>query len=182
LLNYYRKYSIYAVMEQEEVNKVEEPELTAGGDPTSEVEKLTAELAESKDKYLRLYSEFDNFRKRTAKEKIDTVLNATEGLVKDLLPVLDDFQRAKEAMDKTEDVKALKEGVDLIYHKFSKVLEGKGLKAMEAKDQPFDVELHECVTQFPADESKKGMVIDELEKGYFLNDKVIRYAKVVVGN
>ncbi|MCD8538517.1 MAG: nucleotide exchange factor GrpE [Leadbetterella sp.] len=168
-------------MEQEETNKAEEPELTT--DPElSEVEKLTAELAEIKDKYLRLYSEFDNFRKRTAKEKVDTILNATEGLVKDLLPVVDDFQRAQEAMEKTEDVKALKEGVDLIYHKFYKVLEGKGLKPIEAKDRPFDVELHESVTQFAAGEDKKGLVIDELEKGYFLNDKVIRYAKVVVGN
>lgn len=175
------KHSKHSVMEQEEINKAEEPELTADAE-LSEVEKLTAELAETKDKYLRLYSEFDNFRKRTAKEKVETILNATEGLVKDLLPVVDDFQRAREAMDKTEDVKALKEGVDLIYNKFHKILESKGLKAIEAKDQPFDVELHESVTQFPAGEDKKGMVIDELEKGYFLNDKVIRYAKVVVGN
>lgn len=181
MLIHWRKYSIYSVMEQEEINKAEEPELTTDAE-ANEVEKLTGELAETKDKYLRLYSEFDNFRKRTAKEKVETILNATEGLVKDLLPVLDDFQRAKEAMDKTEDVKAIKEGIDLIYHKFYKVLESKGLKPIEAKDQPFDVELHECVTQFPAEEGKKGMVIDELEKGYFLNDKVIRYAKVVVGN
>ncbi len=168
-------------MEQEEVNKAEEPELTTDAG-LSEVEKLTAELTEAKDKYLRLYSEFDNFRKRTAKEKGDIILNATEGLMKDLLPVLDDFQRAKEAMDKTDDVNTLREGTDLIYQKFSKVLESKGLKVLEAKDQPFDVELHECVTQFPAGDDKKGMVIEELEKGYFLNDKVIRYAKVVVGN
>lgn len=168
-------------MEQEEVNKAEEPELTTDAE-LSEVEKLTAELAEARDKYLRLYSEFDNFRKRTAKEKVDIILNATEGLMKDLLPVLDDFQRAKEAMDKTDDVNALREGTDLIYQKFNKVLESKGLKVLEAKDQPFDVELHECVTQFPAGDDKKGMVIEELEKGYFLNDKVIRYAKVVVGN
>ncbi|WP_367915192.1 nucleotide exchange factor GrpE [Leadbetterella sp. DM7] len=168
-------------MEQEEVNKAEEPELATDAE-LSEVEKLTAELAEAKDKYLRLYSEFDNFRKRTAKEKGEMILNATEGLMKDLLPVLDDFQRAKEAMDKTDDVNTLREGTDLIYQKFLKVLESKGLKSLEAKDQPFDVELHECVTQFPAGDDKKGIVVDELEKGYFLNDKVIRYAKVVVGN
>ncbi len=175
-------------MEQEEVNKAEEevnpaeePEITTDAE-LAEVEKLAAELAEAKDKYLRLYSEFDNFRKRTAKEKRETILNATEGLMKDLLPVLDDFQRAKEAMDKTEDVNTLREGTDLIYQKFKKVLESKGLKSIEAKDQPFDVELHESVTQFPAGDDKKGMVIEELEKGYFLNDKVIRYAKVVVGN
>ncbi len=168
-------------MEQEEINKAGEADLTTDTE-ISEVEKLSAELAEAKDKYLRLYSEFDNFRKRTAKEKVEIILNATEGLVKDLLPVLDDFQRAKEAMVKSEDVEALKEGIDLIYQKFYKVLENKGLKGIETQDQAFDVDLHESVTQFPAGEDKKGMVIEELEKGYFLNDKVIRYAKVVVGN
>lgn len=168
--------------ENEEPKLQEEPELEEVTTEVSELEKLTAELAEAKDKYLRLYSEFDNFRKRTAKERIDTILNATEGLLKDLLPVIDDFQRAKEAMAKSEDVEALKEGVDLIYNKFYKLLENKGLKPIDAKDQPFDVELHESVTQFPAGEDKKGLVVEELEKGYFLNDKVIRYAKVVVGN
>lgn len=168
--------------ENEEQNLQDEPEVEETTVEISEIEKLSAELAEAKDKYLRLYSEFDNFRRRTAKEKIDTILNATEGLLKDLLPVIDDFQRAKEAMAKSEDVEALREGVDLIYSKFYKVLENKGLKSIEAKDQPFDVELHESVTQFAAGEDKKGLVIEELEKGYFLNDKVIRYAKVVVGN
>lgn len=168
--------------ENEEPKLQEEPELQEATEEVSELEKLSGELAEAKDKYLRLYSEFDNFRKRTAKEKIDTILNATEGLLKDLLPVVDDFQRAKEAMAKSEDVDALREGVDLIYTKFYKVLENKGLKSIEAKEQPFDVELHESVTQFPAGDDKKGLVIEELEKGYFLNDKVIRYAKVVVGN
>jgi molecular chaperone GrpE len=168
--------------ENEEPKLQEEPELQEATEEVSELEKLSGELAEAKDKYLRLYSEFDNFRKRTAKEKIDTILNATEGLLKDLLPVVDDFQRAKEAMEKSEDVDALREGVDLIYAKFYKVLENKGLKPIEGKEQPFDVELHESVTQFPAGDDKKGLVIEELEKGYFLNDKVIRYAKVVVGN
>ena len=168
--------------ENEEPKLQEEPELQEATEEVSELEKLSGELAEAKDKYLRLYSEFDNFRKRTAKEKVDTILNATEGLLKDLLPVVDDFQRAKEAMAKSEDVDALREGVDLIYTKFYKVLENKGLKPIEAKEQPFDVELHESVTQFPAGDDKKGLVIEELEKGYFLNDKVIRYAKVVVGN
>ncbi len=168
-------------MEQEEINKAEEAELTTDTE-ISEVEKLNAELAEAKDKYLRLYSEFDNFRKRTAKEKVEIILNATEGLMKDLLPVLDDFQRAKEAMAQSEEVEALREGIDLIYQKLYKVLENKGLKGIETQDQAFDVDLHESVTQFPAGEDKKGMVIEELEKGYFLNDKVIRYAKVVVGN
>ena len=172
--------------ENEEINTSQETESTENQqeitEEISELDKLSGELAEMKDKYIRLYSEFDNYRKRTAKEKLDTILNATEGLVKDILPVIDDFQRAKEAMEKSGDMEALKEGVDLIYAKLYKTLESKGLKPIDAKDQPFDVEVHESVTQFPAGEDKKGLVIDELEKGYFLNDKVIRYAKVVVGN
>lgn len=169
----------------EEVNEnqnIESQELPENTEETSELEKLSGELSEAKDKYLRLYSEFDNFRKRTAKEKIENILNASEGLLKDLLPVVDDFQRAKDALDKSEDLNALKEGIGLIYNKFFKVLENKGLKPIESLGQPFDVELQESVTQFPAGDDKKGMVIDELEKGYFLNDKVIRYAKVVVGS
>ncbi len=148
----------------------------------SETHKLEAEVAEAKDKYIRLYSEFENFRRRTAKEKIDTIMNATEGLMKELIPVLDDFERAQKSMETSEDVKAIKEGVDLIFNKFQKTLASKGLKAMESKDQVFDVELHECITQFAAGDDKKGKVVDEVEKGFYLNDKVIRYAKVVVGS
>jgi len=148
----------------------------------SETQKLESEIAEAKDKYIRLYSEFDNFRRRTAKEKIETVMNATEGLMKELLPVMDDFERAQKSMETTEDIKAIKEGIDLIFNKLQKTLQAKGLKAMESKDQTFDVELHECITQFAAGDDKKGLVIDEVEKGYYLNDKVIRYAKVVVGS
>lgn len=151
-------------------------------EPLSEVQKLEADVAEAKDKYIRLYSEFENFRRRTAKEKIETIMNATEGLMKELIPVMDDFERAQKSMETSEDVKAIKEGIDLIFNKFQKTLSSKGLKPMESKDQVFDVELHECITQFAAGEDKKGTVIDEVEKGYFLNDKVIRYAKVVVGS
>jgi molecular chaperone GrpE len=145
-------------------------------------EQLTQELAEQKDKYLRLYSEFENFRRRTSKEKIDTIMNASEGLIKELLPVIDDFERARQSFEKSTDLDALKEGVELVFQKLKKTLESKGLKAMEAKETAFDPELHECITQFDAGEDKKGQVIDEVEKGYYLNDKVIRYAKVVVGN
>ncbi|CAG0907919.1 unnamed protein product, partial [Darwinula stevensoni] len=136
-----------------------------------------AEVAEAKDKYIRLYSEFENFRRRTAKEKIDTIMNATEGLMKELIPVLDDFERAQKSMETSEDVKAIKEGVDLIFNKFQKTLASKGLKAMESKDQVFDVELHECITQFAAGDDKKGKVVDEVEKGYYLNDKLKNMAK-----
>ncbi|MFC3810025.1 nucleotide exchange factor GrpE [Lacihabitans lacunae] len=152
-----------------------EPEL-------SELDKLKKEVAESKDKYIRLYSEFENFRRRTAKEKIETIMNASEGLIKDLIPVLDDFERAQKSIETTEDVSAIKEGIDLIFNKFQKTLVSKGLKAMESKGEVFDVEKHECITQFAAGDDKKGLVIDEVEKGYYLNEKVVRYAKVVVGS
>jgi molecular chaperone GrpE len=148
----------------------------------SETEKLSKDLAESKEKYLRLYAEFENFRRRTAKEKIETVLNASEGLIKELLPIVDDFERAQKSIETSDDIDAIKEGIDLIFNKLNKTLLSKGLKAIESKDQAFDVELHECITQFAAGDDKKGKVIEEVEKGYFLNDKVIRYAKVVVGS
>ena len=150
-------------------------------EPLSELDALKQELAESKSRFIRLYADFENFRRRTAKEKIETIQNASEGLIKDLLPVLDDFERAQKSMETTQDVEALKQGVALIYDKLHKTLASKGLKAMESKEQPFDVELHECITQLNLGEDKKGIVIDEVEKGYFLHEKVIRYAKVVVG-
>lgn len=161
-------------------------ETIAEGTETAEVEdkvaQLEAQVAEAKDKYLRLYAEFENFRRRTAKEKIETVQNASEGLIKELIPVIDDFERANKSFESVTEVEPLKEGIALIFNKLQKTLAAKGLKAMESKDADFDVELHECITQFAAGDDKKGKVIDEVEKGYFLNDKVIRYAKVVVGS
>lgn len=170
-----------------------EPEVLAEETPTTEQvaeqteeisneEKLQIEVAEMKDKYIRMYSEFENFRRRTAKEKIELISTASEGVIKDLLPVLDDFERALQSFETTEDVAAIKEGISLIYNKFNKTLTQKGLKVMESKDTDFDPEIHESITQFPAGDDKKGKVIDEVEKGYFLNEKVIRYAKVVVGS
>ncbi|MGF7218902.1 molecular chaperone GrpE [Spirosoma lacussanchae] len=141
------------------------------------------EVAELKDKYLRLYADFENFRRRTAKEKLELIGQANEGLLQSLIPVVDDFERAMLSMEKTEDVAALKEGVSLIYTKLFKTLEGKGLKPMVAKGEPFNADLHESITQFPApSDDLKGKVIDEVEKGYYLNDKVIRFAKVIVGS
>ncbi|GAB4045096.1 nucleotide exchange factor GrpE [Spirosoma litoris] len=149
----------------------------------AETDRIGSELAELKDKYLRLYADFENFRRRTAKEKLDLISNANEGVLKALIPVVDDFERAMQSMENTEDVAALKEGVSLIYTKFFKTLEGKGLKPMISKGEPFDADLHESVTQFPAPSPDlKGKVIDEIEKGYYLNDKVIRFAKVIVGS
>ena len=151
-------------------------------DEMTNEEKLAQELAEQKDKFIRLYSEFENFRRRTAKEKVEIVMNASENLIKELLPVVDDFERAQASFENASDLEAIKEGVELVFHKLKKTLESKGLKPMNSKDEAFDVELHECITQFDAGEEKKGKVIDVVEKGYYLNDKVIRYAKVVVGS
>lgn len=139
-------------------------------------------MNELNNKYLRLYSDFDNFRKRTMKEKADLISSASSGVVKDLLPVLDDFERAIQSNETSEDLEGLKEGFLLIYNKMKNILSSKGLKPMESKGLPFDADLHEAVTNIPApSEEEKGKVVDEIEKGYYLNEKVIRYAKVVVG-
>ena len=146
-------------------------------------ESLGNKLLEINDKYLRLYSEFENYRKRTNKERIDLIENASEQMIKDILPVIDDFERALSAMEKESDEKVKKsnEGLELIYKKLYSVLEKKGLKPIEAKGQIFDENLHEAVSQLPAQkEEDKGKVFDEVQKGYYLNSKVIRYSKVVV--
>lgn len=159
----------------EEQEEVQEPEL-------SPEEKLELELAEAKDKYLRLYSEFENFRRRNAKERIELIKTASSDLMTELLSTVDDFDRAKQANEKQEDVEAIKEGFELISNKLYKTLESKGLKLMETpKGTDFDAELHEAVTQFPAEEGLKGKIIDTVEKGYYMGEKVIRFAKVVIG-
>ena len=165
--------------EQTESLKAEEKE----EEPADEVDLLKGELEESKDKYLRLYSEFENFRRRTAKERLELIKTANEDLILGLLPVLDDFDRAYKAIGDQEETKAVKDGVQLIYSKFSKTLESKGLKAMgDLKGEAFDAEVHDAITQIPVEEEKlKGKIVDVIEKGYYLNDKVIRYAKVVIG-
>ena len=138
------------------------------------VQELGEMLSELNDKYLRLYSEYENYRKRTNQEKADLLLNGGRDTIKAILPVIDDFERALSAIGNDE-------GILLIYNKMIKILEQKGLKAMDAKGEKFDENLHEAVTQIPAvDANQKGVVVDVVEKGYFLNDKVLRYAKVVV--
>ena len=137
---------------------------------------------EINDKFVRLYAEFDNYRRRTNKERIELISTASAGVVKDMIPVLDDFDRPLANNEKSDDIKAVKEGFVLVSTKFRSILEGKGLKAMESKGKPFDSELHEAIANIPAPEKKlKGKVVDDVEKGYLLNDKVIRFAKVVVG-
>lgn len=171
------------VSEEQKEESVEENK-----EETSEVDELTKlqdELAESKDKYLRLYSEFDNFRRRTSKEKLELMQTANEDLMSALIPILDDFERAEKAYDSKEaDVKSVKEGIDLIYNKFRKILEQKGLIAMKGEvGMEFDPDFHEAITQIPAPTKKlKGKVVDVIEKGYLLKEKVVRYAKVVTGN
>lgn len=146
---------------------------------------LTKNVAEFKDKYLRLYSDFENFRRRTAKERIDTIQNASKSLIKEVLDVLDDFDRAERALGEAANpsVDQVRDGYRLIEHKLFNILGKRGLKNMEkVKGEVFDTELHAAITQFPApSEDMKGKIIDEVEKGYLLNDKVLRFAKVVVG-
>ena len=141
------------------------------------------ELQKAKDKYLRLFAEFENYKKRTARERIELIGRSTEELMTALLPVMDDFDRAMKSMSETEEMAGLLEGVELIHNKFKKTLEQKGLKEMESTiGQPLDVDVHEAITQIPAPSDElKGKVVDEVEKGYTLNDRVIRFAKVVVG-
>lgn len=137
---------------------------------------------ELNNKYLRIHAEFDNYRKRTNKEKVDLISTASAGILKDLLPVLDDFERAIANNANVDDIDSVKEGFNLIFNKFSSLLQSKGLKEMPAVGETFDPELHEAIAKIPAPKKKmKGKVVDAVEKGYYLNDKVIRYAKVAVG-
>ncbi|MCJ8209877.1 nucleotide exchange factor GrpE [Mucilaginibacter sp. RS28] len=156
-------------------------ENTEAAQPAAE-EKFKAELAQANDKYLRLYAEFDNYKRRTSKERVELLQTAGREVIVSLLPVLDDFERALKAMENANDVVAVKEGVALVQNKLKHILTSKGLKEMEAKGAAFDADLHEAITNIPAPtDDLKGKVVDELEKGYLLNDKVIRFAKVVVG-
>jgi molecular chaperone GrpE len=158
----------------------EESTVAPAAGETGALTKLQDELAEARDKYLRLYAEFENHRRRTAKEKLEMIQGANENLIKTLLPVIDDFERAEKSIKELSEKDA--SGILLIYQKLKKVLEQFGVKAMETQDN-FNPDLHEAITQVPApNESKKGKIIDVVERGYLLNDKVIRFAKVVVGS
>jgi molecular chaperone GrpE len=148
----------------------------------SETEKLQAELAEQKDKYLRLMAEFDNFRRRTAKERLELIQTAGKDVIVSLLDVLDDCDRAEKQLASRDDIALQKEGIQLVFNKLRSTLQAKGIKAMESMETDFDVEKHEAITEIPAPtEALKGKVMDEIVKGYYLNDKLIRFAKVVVG-
>lgn len=148
---------------------------------TEKVEDLGQKLIEMNDKYLRLYSDFENYRKRTSKEKLDMIKFASEDTIKDLLPIIDDYERAMEDIDNQDISDTTKEGLRLIYSKLMNTLTQKGVKPINAKGELFDENIHEAVTQIPAQcDEDKGRVIDEITKGYFMFDKVIRFSKVVV--
>jgi molecular chaperone GrpE len=149
----------------------------------SKEEELDVQVKEATDKYLRLYSEFDNFRKRTQKEKIELYKTAGEGVITAILPILDDFERAEKANQDSDDAQGIKDGIKLIQDKLNNILKTKGLEAVESPiGKDFDVQFHEAITQIPAPSKKeKGKVLDVVEKGYELNGKVIRFSKVVIG-
>jgi molecular chaperone GrpE len=167
---------------QQETEKVINDINAATIDPRDEeIALLKKQVDEYKDKHLRLFADFDNFKKRNAKERLDLILTAGKDVIQDMLPILDDFERATKALEKTSDVDAVKEGMKLIQTKLIKTLDGKGLKAIESIGKDFNVEQHEAITEIQAAPDMAGKVIDEVEKGYYLNDKIIRFAKVVVG-
>ena len=174
--------------EAAENQEIQEEDVQDSAAPTEE-EKLAQELEEAnkvieeqKDKYLRLSAEFDNYRKRTMKEKAELILNGAEKTISSILPIVDDFERALKNMETATDVAAVKEGVELIYNKFMSVLGQDGVKVIETKEKPLDTDFHEAIAVIPApDKSLKGKILDCVQTGYTLNDKVIRHAKVVVG-
>ena len=179
-------------MNQQETEKVDdqnqpqEEQNTAETVPLINEEKITeleSKIEELNDKYLRLYSEFDNFRKRTAKEKIELIQSASENAFKIMLPIVDDFERAVKSNSDILDAKVISDGVNLIYNKFKNTLSQKGLEEMKSVGELFNTDLHEAITNIPApSDDLKGKVVEELEKGYILNGKVIRFAKVVIGS
>ncbi len=183
-----RKIEVEEPVKQGEDKKELEQEETAKEAEAEEKEEPkkepTAEekLAELQDRYLRLSAEYDNFRKRSLKEKIDLQKSANQNLLEAILPVADDFDRAMQSVDEAKDIKAVKEGLKLISGKFKGFLSQQGVKEIEAVNKEFDTDLHEAITKIPAPSKKlKGKVVDVVQKGYFLNDKVLRFSKVVIG-
>lgn len=164
---------------EEQQEEAQTEEKSAEPDRTEELEKA---LAAKTDQYLRLQAEFDNYRKRTLKEKMELTKSAGESILMNILPLIDDFDRALAAMENAKEIESVKEGVSLIYKRFNDFIGQNGVKEIEAKNNSFDTDLHEAITKIPApSEDMKGKVVDVIQKGYTLNDKVIRFAKVVVG-
>ena len=181
-----------AATAEETANAATAEETTTAADAAAEVkadepaietllEQANQEINDLRDKNLRMMAEFDNFRRRTAREKLDLQKTAGERIFKDMLPLIDDFERAKQAMMQTDDIVAVRQGIDLIYQKFVNFLTQNQVVAIETENADFDTEYHEAITTFAAGDDKKGKVVDCTQKGYKLGDKVIRFAKVVVG-
>ena len=170
------------MQEQTDVNEMDgNPEAETNISEENQITKLKNELDVQKDKYLRLVAEFDNFKRRNAKERMELIQTAGKDVITSLLEILDDCDRAEKQMD-SDNPEQIKEGVQLVFNKLRTTLQARGLKPMESIDTEFDVHKHEAIAEVPAgDESKKGKVIDEIVKGYYLNDKLIRFAKVIVG-
>lgn len=173
----------HEAMSDEHNPEVGEPEVVADNTPLqSEEEKWKESAADWRDKYMRLYAEFDNFRKRSQKERVELLQTASSDVIKELLTVLDDFDRAVKANETLEDIAIVKEGFVLIHQKLYRQMEAKGLKPINATGEVFNTDFHEAITQIPAPTADlKGKVVDEVERGYVLNDKVIRFSKVVIG-
>ena len=167
---------------EEENAQTEEQAQDEAENIANELEEARKQIEDQKDKFLRLSAEFDNYRKRTMKEKAELILNGSEKCISSILPVVDDLERALKNMETATDVRAVKEGVELIYNKFMTVLEQNGVKVIETKEKPLDTDYHEAIAVIPAPaEELKGKILDCVQTGYLLNDKVIRHAKVVVG-
>lgn len=168
-------------VEVENTESVQTEEVSETEMLQAKVAELEARVAELEDLKLRQMAEFDNFRRRTNKEKLELMTTAGERIFKDMLPLVDDFERAKDAMAKTDDIEAVRQGIELIYNKFIGFLAANDVKVIDTTDADFNTDLHEAITTFAAGEDKKGKVIDCTQKGYTLGEKVIRFAKVVVG-
>lgn len=168
------------VQHPESENQQESPE--AHIDELNELDTLKKEVEEQKEKFIRLYAEFDNYKRRNAKERVELIQTAGREVIQSMLEVLDDCERAEKQMNQSEDLKQIKEGIGLIFNKFRNILQSRGLKEMKSIGEAFNPDFHEAITEIPVpDETMKGKIVDEVEKGYTLNDKIIRFSKVVVG-
>jgi molecular chaperone GrpE len=148
----------------------------------NELDTLKKEIEEQKEKFIRLYADFDNFKRRNAKERVELIQTAGREVIQSMLEVLDDCERAEKQMNQSEDLKQIKEGIGLVFNKFRNILQSRGLKEMKSIGEAFNPDFHEAITEIPVpDENMKGKIVDEVEKGYTLNDKIIRFSKVVVG-
>lgn len=168
------------VQHPESENQQESPE--APIEELNELDTLKKEVEEQKEKFIRLYAEFDNYKRRNAKERVELIQTAGREVIQSMLEVLDDCERAEKQMNQSEDLKQIKEGIGLVFNKFRNILQSRGLKEMKSIGEAFNPDFHEAITEIPVpDETMKGKIVDEVEKGYTLNEKIIRFSKVVVG-